>query len=99
MDFEIIYSTEVDKQFSKIDNHQQKIIRQWIATHLSHLQYPKQIGKQLKVTLGEYWSYRIGQYRLICIIDEELKTITIVSIGHRREVYHKMVREPETIYI
>jgi mRNA interferase RelE/StbE len=33
------------------------------------------------------WRYRIGDYRMIAEIENQIVTITIIKIGHRREVY------------
>lgn len=37
--------------------------------------------------LGRYWKYRIGDYRLICDIQDEMVLILVLRIGHRKEVY------------
>jgi mRNA interferase RelE/StbE len=33
------------------------------------------------------WRIRIGDFRVIYIIDDSTKTVTITRIAHRREVY------------
>jgi mRNA interferase RelE/StbE len=33
------------------------------------------------------WRYRVGDYRLICRIDDQAVTILVLEIGHRREIY------------
>jgi len=44
----------------------------------------KNVGK-----LGYYWRYRVGDYRLICSIEDNKVTILVVLIGHRGNVYKK----------
>jgi mRNA interferase RelE/StbE len=39
--------------------------------------------------LGEYWSYRVGDYRIICDIQEMRLVVLVVRVGHRREVYRQ----------
>ncbi|MBN9343781.1 MAG: type II toxin-antitoxin system mRNA interferase toxin, RelE/StbE family [Holosporales bacterium] len=39
--------------------------------------------------LQEFWRYRVGDYRVICKIEDEKIIITVVMIGHRREVYEE----------
>jgi len=34
-----------------------------------------------------YWRFRVGDYRVICKIEDGRMTIHVVAIGHRREVY------------
>jgi mRNA interferase RelE/StbE len=35
----------------------------------------------------DYWRIRIGDYRVIYIIDDSTKTVTVTRVAHRREVY------------
>ncbi len=37
--------------------------------------------------LSEFWKYRVGDYRLICRIQDEKLIVVVVKVGHRREVY------------
>jgi mRNA interferase RelE/StbE len=41
----------------------------------------------LKLTGRDGWRIRVGDYRVIYEIDDEQKTVTILHIGHRRDVY------------
>ena len=44
-------------------------------------------GKPLKFELKGRWSYRIGVYRIIYKIEHSALTITILDVGHRRDIY------------
>lgn len=48
---------------------------------------PRSLGKALSGPLGTLWSYRIGDYRAICEIRDEVVSVLVLRIGHRREVY------------
>ncbi|MGP6489480.1 type II toxin-antitoxin system RelE family toxin [Duffyella gerundensis] len=48
---------------------------------------PRQSGKPLKGELGEFWRYRVGDYRILCEIRDDELIILAATIGHRREVY------------
>jgi mRNA interferase RelE/StbE len=37
--------------------------------------------------LGTFWRYRVGDYRIICEIQDDKLCVLVVEIGHRREVY------------
>ena len=43
--------------------------------------------KKLKGNYLGYWRYRIGNYRVIYLIEEEKKNIAIFLIAHRKEAY------------
>ena len=46
---------------------------------------PRQLGKPLR---GErLWRYRVGDYRVLCHIEDAVLTALIVELGHRRDVY------------
>ena len=48
---------------------------------------PRQLGKALRGELGEYWRYRVGDYRILCKIEDEVLIVLVVKVGHRRDVY------------
>lgn len=48
---------------------------------------PRRVGKPLTGELSGFWSARRGTYRVIYAIDDQVITVTIIRIGHRREVY------------
>lgn len=71
--------------FAKLD----KSIQQRIVKFLRRIQTdPRQHGAALQGdTLGSYWKYRVGDYRLIADIRDHKLIVMIVSIGHRSAVY------------
>lgn len=48
---------------------------------------PRAYGDQLKGSLADYWRYKLGDYRILCRIEDEQIQVIVVKIGHRREVY------------
>ncbi|MFZ7304810.1 type II toxin-antitoxin system RelE family toxin [Avibacterium avium] len=55
---------------------------------LETLEEPRDRGKGLVVDLSGMWRYRVGDYRIICHIDNGELLITALEIGHRREIYN-----------
>ncbi|BAY79624.1 plasmid stabilization system (plasmid) [Nostoc linckia NIES-25] len=49
-------------------------------------QNPRPLGC-LKLTNREGWRIRIGSYRVIYEIDDDQTTITVLNVGHRRDIY------------
>ncbi len=66
-----------------------KVIQRRIVKYLARLQSnPRLHGAALQGdTLGDYWKYRVGDYRLIADIRDKVLTVLIVAIGHRSDVY------------
>ncbi|ODU49007.1 MAG: addiction module toxin RelE, partial [Thiobacillus sp. SCN 63-374] len=55
---------------------------------LASLDDPRSIGQALRGSeLGEFWKYRVGDWRLVCQIKDAKILITVVRLGNRREVY------------
>lgn len=86
-----MYSVETtsrfDREFKKLDKYTQRILKAWIEKHLINCENPRLYGKALSANRNGQWRYRIGDYRLICQIQDEKLVILTLTIGHRREVY------------
>jgi mRNA interferase RelE/StbE len=49
---------------------------------------PRSIGEALRgERLGAYWKYRVGDFRLICRIEDARVVVTVVRVGHRGDIY------------
>jgi mRNA interferase RelE/StbE len=48
---------------------------------------PRSTGKPLNGPLGGLWRYRVGDYRVICEINDGRMLVMVVTIGHRGDVY------------
>ena len=48
---------------------------------------PRDLGKALSGPLGTLWSYRVGDYRLICDIQDSTSRILVLRLGKRSEIY------------
>jgi mRNA interferase RelE/StbE len=63
-------------------------INRFLFERVARLDDPRSIGEALKGSeLGELWKYRVGDYRIIASIEDEIVCILVVRIGNRREVY------------
>jgi mRNA interferase RelE/StbE len=51
------------------------------------LEEPYRVGKQLLPPLGDRFSARRGTYRVIYRIDDKAHVVTVVDVGHRRDIY------------
>jgi mRNA interferase RelE/StbE len=48
---------------------------------------PRRLGKPLRGDKDEFGSYRVGNYRIVCLIEDQRLVVVVISIGHRRDVY------------
>lgn len=84
--FKIVFSDEAFETFGKLDKYTQKLIDAWIQKHLENCSNPRAIGKLLIGDKNGQRRYRIGDYRLLCIIKDNELIILVIKVGHRREV-------------
>lgn len=87
MAWKIKYLESVQKSIRKIDKQDQKRIKKYMESQIAKTENPREFGKPLKGSHSNLWRYRVGQYRIICTIDDGAVTILVVRIGHRKEVY------------
>lgn len=87
MSYVVRTTPRFEKEFKKLDRYTMKMIKAWIEKNLSGCENPRVKGKTLTANRKGQWRYRIGDYRLLCLIEDEKLVILALSIGHRREVY------------
>jgi len=85
--WQVVFSPAAEKQFSKLDRRTQQEIERYATTRLATSEDPRRFGKPLSSNLAGWWRYRIGDYRLICEIQDEKLVVMLIKIGHRRDIY------------
>ena len=76
------------KQIKKLGAVEARRIRAFLRERLAALDDPRQLGKPLTGSeLGQFWRYRVGDYRLLCEIQDRALVVLVVEVGHRRDVY------------
>lgn len=76
-----------EKQIKKLDRTAHAAILRFLRERLQSAENPRQWGKPLHGEKGGLWRYRIGDYRLICDIQDEKITVLVLRVGHRKDVY------------
>lgn len=88
MAWAIEFDAAAVKDLKKLDREAAQRITTFLRKRISPLDDPRSIGAALKGSkLGELWRYRVGDYRILCEIQDKELVILAVSIGHRREIY------------
>lgn len=87
MTWTVKFTKQAEKQFNKLDRPIQQRITNFLNDRLKSLDNPKQIGKVLQGNLAEYWSYRVGDYRLLVVFENDDLIIVVTELAHRRHVY------------
>lgn len=87
MKYDVEFTKEALKTLKKLDKHTSSMIMGWIKKNLMGCEDPRAKGKGLTANRSGQWRYRIGDYRLLCLIKDEELIILALSVGHRREIY------------
>ncbi len=87
MSYRVETTARFDREFKKQDRYTQRMIKAWIEKNLVDCSDPRAHGKGLTSNRSGQWRYRIGDYRLICVIEDDKLLILALSIGHRSAIY------------
>ena len=87
MSWHVETTARFDREFKKLDRYTQRMVKAWIEKHLVGCDDPRIYGKGLTANRSGQWRYRIGDYRMICLIEDEKLIILALSIGHRSSIY------------
>lgn len=82
----IEYSEQASKTLDKLDKPVKDRIKKYL-NNLSEYSNPHFRGKALTGTRAGQWRYRVGDYRVICEIQNNKLIILVLEIGHRSKVY------------
>ena len=78
-----------ERELDKLDPQKAKRILMFLFERVSHLDDPRSIGEALKGSkFKNLWKYRVGDYRIIAHIEDNIARILILRIGDRKDVYH-----------
>lgn len=86
MGWKVEFDAAAHRQLRKIDRTWQLRLLTYLE-EIAELPDPHVRGKPLRSNLGGLWRYRVGDYRLICQLRNDVLIVYVVKIGHRRNVY------------
>jgi mRNA interferase RelE/StbE len=90
MAWKIELDPAVDRELSKIDPQIARRILTFLHGRVAQLDNPRSIGEALKGSkLGEFWKYRVGDWRIIASIEDRVLRILVTRIGNRKDVYRR----------
>lgn len=87
MNYQFRVANRFKRQIRKLGRYTQLMISHWIDKNLVGTTDPRSHGKPLRGTYTGQWRYRIGNYRLICEIEDDRFYIQALAIGHHKEIY------------
>jgi mRNA interferase RelE/StbE len=83
----IEYAETAKRQLRKLDKVVARRIVDFMDKRVAPNDDARALGKALKGSLGDLWRYRVGDYRVLCNIQDGVLTVLVLQIGNRRDVY------------
>ncbi|MEQ1638970.1 MAG: type II toxin-antitoxin system RelE/ParE family toxin [Methylococcales bacterium] len=80
-------SKTASKSLERLDKRQRDLVWGYIKQTLPNQANPRSNGKALQGGLKGLWRYRVGDYRLICNIQDQELIILVIEIGRRKNIY------------
>ena len=77
------------KQLAKLDHPVRSEIVRYLRERIQTDEDPRRYGAPLRKGLAGRWKYRVGNYRLICQIQDEKVLVLVLMVGHRSKVYDR----------
>ena len=88
MAWTIEFDEQARRQLKKLDSQTATRLYAFLRDRVAPLEDPRQLGKALQgSTLGAFWVYRVGDYRIICDLHDRRLVVMVLTLGNRREVY------------
>ena len=88
MAWAVEFDPDAVKDLKKLDKRVQVRILEFLRTRLSTLANPRELGEALAGSkLGNYRKYRVGDWRIICDLQDQRIVVRVLRVGNRREVY------------
>jgi len=85
------WTVEIQEQalddLRRLDHEPRSRILKYFRERLEGTENPRQFGKPLVGDRAGFWRYRIGDYRAICHLEDQVLTILVIEVGHRKNIY------------
>lgn len=89
MNWKLEYSDKARKQLRKLDATKRAIILSWMDKNIDGCDDPRVHGKGLVENHTGEWRYRIGDFRVLCDIQDDQLVVLAFKVDHRSRVYKR----------
>lgn len=88
MEWNINFLPKAKKKLDKLPPKEITRILKFLYENLRNIENPRNYGKSLVGNkYKDIWRFRVGDYRILSLIEDETITICVVDVGHRKDVY------------
>lgn len=75
------------RELRALDENVQARILRYLREYIATGEDPRRFGRSLRGDKAGLWRYRVGDYRLICDINDGDEVILVLRVAHRSGVY------------
>lgn len=87
MTWKVEFRESARRDLERLDQAIQRRIIRFLTTRIATSENPRRLGKALSGKLAGLWRYRVGDYRIICLIKDADPLVVVVVVGHRSDIY------------
>ena len=81
----IEWDNKAEKELNKLPRPIQYQVLKYLRERTT--ENPRRFGKALSYDKAGLWRYRVGDYRIVCTIEDHHLVILVLSVAHRKNVY------------
>jgi mRNA interferase RelE/StbE len=86
--WQIEFNESAKKELAKLDRQVARRLIDFLKNGVLNLRDPRSVGQALRgSTLGEFWKYRVGDFRIIASIQDDRMIVLVLRVGNRSDVY------------
>jgi mRNA interferase RelE/StbE len=85
--WQVEFLESAERALRKLDRVAQRRIVRFLRERIAGEEDPRRLGKPMRGQPAGRWRYRVGDYRLICQIEDGRLRVLVLTVGHRREAY------------
>lgn len=87
MSWRVEFDAAAAKEFRRLDRVVQRRIQRYLRERVVVADDPRRLGRAMRGDEAGLWRYRVGDYRLVCAIEDDRFVVVVLRVGHRRDVY------------
>ena len=75
------------RELRKLTSSDRARIMRFLRERIATPEDPRRTGHALTGPFKGLWSYRVGDFRIIASIQDEIVTVLVLRVGNRRDIY------------
>ena len=88
MAWQIEFDESAKKELAKLERQVARRLIDFLKNRVLNLRDPRSVGQALRgSTLGEFWKYRVGDFRIIASIQDDRMIVLVLRVGNRGDIY------------